>query len=65
LFRHCQCIIDLDAEVPHGAFDFGMPEQELNGPQVSRAPIDQGCLGSPERMCAEEMWVKADAGEPF
>jgi hypothetical protein len=42
-----------------------MPEQELNGPQVSRAPIDQGCLGSPERMCAEEMWVKADAGEPF
>jgi hypothetical protein len=29
LFRYCQCIIDLDAEVPHGAFDFGMPEQEL------------------------------------
>lgn len=25
LFRHLKCIIDLDAEIPHGAFEFGVP----------------------------------------
>jgi hypothetical protein len=31
LFRYCQCIIDLDAEIPDGAFNFGVTEQELHG----------------------------------
>src|SRR6478672_8579358 len=41
LFRYCQGIVDLDAEVPDRAFDLGMPEQELDGPEIARAPIDQ------------------------
>jgi hypothetical protein len=44
LFRYCQGIVDLDAEVPDRAFDLGMPEQELDGPEISCPPIDQGSL---------------------
>jgi hypothetical protein len=31
LFRYGKGIIDLDAEVSDGAFDLGVPEQELHG----------------------------------
>jgi hypothetical protein len=31
LFRYRKCIIDLNAEVSDGAFDFCVTEQELNG----------------------------------
>ena len=27
LFRYCQGVIDLDAEIPDRAFDLGVPEQ--------------------------------------
>jgi hypothetical protein len=27
LFRYCQRVIDLDAEIPDRTFDLGMPEQ--------------------------------------
>jgi hypothetical protein len=40
LFRYCQRIIDLDAEIPDSTLDLGVPEQELNRPQVSCATID-------------------------
>ena len=30
LFRYCQGVIDLDAEIPDRTFDLGMPEQELD-----------------------------------
>ena len=26
LFRYCQSVIDLDAEIPDGAFDLGVPK---------------------------------------
>jgi len=31
LFRYREGIIDLDPEIPDGAFDFGVAEQELHG----------------------------------
>ena len=31
LFRYREGIINLNAEVSDGTFDFGVPEQELNG----------------------------------
>jgi hypothetical protein len=34
LFGYCQRIINLDTEIPDGAFDLGMAEQELDGAQV-------------------------------
>ena len=48
LFCYGQGVIDLDAEVSDGAFDFGMAEQELHGPQVASAPVDQGRFGPSE-----------------
>ena len=48
LFRYGKGIIDLDAEIPDGALNFRMAEQELHRPQVARAPVDQGRLGSPK-----------------
>jgi hypothetical protein len=35
LFRYCQGVIDLDAEIPDRAFDLGMTEQELNSSQIA------------------------------
>jgi hypothetical protein len=31
LFRYRKSVVDLDAKVPDGAFDFGVAEQELHG----------------------------------
>ena len=41
LFRYCQRVIDLYAEIPDRTFDLGMPEQELDSPEVARPRIDQ------------------------
>ena len=48
LFCYGQGVINLDAEVSDGAFDLGMAEQELHGPQVASAPVDQGRFGPSE-----------------
>ena len=50
LFRYCEGVIDLDAEISDRAFDLGMPEQELDSPQVARPPIDQGSFCTSQRM---------------
>ncbi len=42
LFRNGKGVIDLNAEITHRAFDLGVAEEELNGTQVSCAPVDQG-----------------------
>ena len=64
LFCHSQGIIDLYAKILDRAFDLGMAQQELHGPQVSGATVNEGRLGSPERMRAEEVGVQSDAGNP-
>jgi hypothetical protein len=46
LFRYCQRVIDLNAKIPDRAFDLGMPEQELDGPEITCPSIDQGRLCS-------------------
>jgi hypothetical protein len=57
-------IIELDAEVPDRALHLGVPEEELNCPEISGSPIDQRRLGAPERVGAEQRRVEADAGDP-
>jgi hypothetical protein len=42
LFRYCHGIINFDAEISDRAFDLGMPEQKLNGPQIASPSVDQG-----------------------
>lgn len=48
LFSYREGIIDLDAEVSDGAFDFGVAKQELHGAQVAGSTIDQRRLCSPQ-----------------
>ena len=33
-----QCVFDVDTQIPHRILDLGMPEQNLDGAQVGRAP---------------------------
>src|SRR5207249_1086408 len=65
LFRDGKFIINLDAEVSDGTFDLGMAEQQLNRSQMPGAPVDQGGLGSSQRVGAEEIRIEPDAGNPF
>jgi hypothetical protein len=48
LFRYGQGVIDLNAKIPDRAFDLGMPEQELDGPEIACPSINQG------RFCASQ-----------
>jgi hypothetical protein len=48
LFRYCQRVINLNAEISHRAFDLGVPEQELDSPEIASPPINQG------RFCASQ-----------
>jgi hypothetical protein len=48
LFRYCQGVINLDAKISDRAFDLGMPEQQLDSPQVARSPIDQRSFCAPQ-----------------
>ncbi len=47
LLRYRERVVDLDTKVADGALDLGVPEQELDGPQITGAPIDQGHLRAP------------------
>jgi hypothetical protein len=46
LFRYCQGIIYFDAQISDRAFDLGVAKQKLDGPEISRAPVDQGSFGA-------------------
>src|SRR6266851_4578562 len=65
LFRYCQGVIDLNAEISDRAFDLGMPEQELDGPEIACAPIDQGGFCASQRMRPKQPRVQADASDPL
>ena len=56
-------MLHLDAEIPDGALDLGVAEQELDRPQIAGAPVDQRYLGSPQRVGAVQMRVEPDARE--
>lgn len=49
--RNSEGVIDLNAQITHGAFKLGVPQQELNGSQVTGLPIDQRRFG------ATQEWV--------
>src|SRR5579859_7547752 len=65
LFRYCQCVIDLNAQIPDRAFDLGMAGQKLDGPEISRPSIDQGGFCAAKRMRPEQSWVQPDASDPL
>jgi hypothetical protein len=58
-------VIDLNAQISDGALDLCVAEQELDGPKIAGAPIDQRRLRSSERMSAEKLRFKSDSSNPF
>jgi hypothetical protein len=53
LFCYCQGIVYFDAEISNGAFDLGVAEKKLDGPEIASAPIDQGSLRASQRVRSE------------
>lgn len=64
LFRYCQGVIDLNAEISHCAFDLGMPKQELDRPEIACPSIDQRRFCASQRMRAKQPRVQPDASDP-
>ena len=54
LLGNDQSIVHFDAQVSYGAFDFGMPEQKLDGPEIAGAPIDQRSFRASQRVSPEQ-----------
>jgi hypothetical protein len=65
LFRYCQGIIHFDAQISKGAFDLGVAKQKLDGPKITSATVDQGCLRASERMRSKQPRVQPDASDPL
>ena len=65
LFGNRKGIVDLDAEVSHGALDLGMTQQKLDGPEIPRSTVDQRRLGPAKGMRAVEGRIEADPCHPF
>ena len=63
--RNLDRIIDLDTAIAHGAFDLGMPEQELHGSEVTGAPVDKDSLRPAQGERAELSRIEPDAGNPL
>jgi hypothetical protein len=65
LFRYCQGVIDLDAEIPDRTFDLGMATQELDSPKITCAPIDEGSFCASQGVRPKQPWVQSNAADPF
>jgi hypothetical protein len=64
LFGDFESVIHLDAEIPHGALDFGVPEQKLDRSEISGALVDQRGLGPAQRVRAVERGIETDLMQP-
>ena len=64
LLGYGKSVIDFNAQIPDRAFDLGVSEQKLDGSQISRAAIDQGCFGTSQGVCAEAICIQPYACDP-
>jgi hypothetical protein len=62
LFGDREGIVNLDAEIAHGAP--GMAEQKLDRAQIAGATVDQRSFGATQGVGAEQLGVEADAADP-
>jgi hypothetical protein len=58
--RYSESVVDLNAEIAHGALDLRMAKQELNGTHVAGSPINQRRLGSVELLVASISHAASD-----
>jgi hypothetical protein len=57
-------VTDLNTEIANGAFDLCESEQELDGTQISSAPVNQHRLDATQGVRPELGRVKPDTGHP-
>ncbi len=50
--RDFESVIHLDAEIPHGALDFSVAQQQLDRSEISGALVDQCGFGPAQRVRA-------------
>jgi hypothetical protein len=58
--RYSESVVDLNAEITHGALDLSMAKQKLDGTHVAGSAINQRRLGSAERVRLDESRVEAN-----
>src|SRR6185295_2999499 len=63
--RDIKCVVDLDAEVAHRAFYLRVAQEQLDGPEISCAPVDQGRLGPAHGMRGVLERIETDAADPL
>ena len=59
-----QGVLDVDAQIANGALQLRVPKQELNGPKVSRASVDQRSFGPAHRVRAVGARLEAGIFHP-
>jgi hypothetical protein len=64
LLGDLQGVVGLDSQVSDGAFELGVPKEELNGPEIPGPPVDQRGVGAPQRMGAVGRRVQPDGPHP-
>ena len=64
-FSERERILDVDAQVPNGALDFRVAEQDLHVAQVARLLVDDRGLGSSQRMRPVVLRPQSDSGHPL
>jgi hypothetical protein len=55
-----QCILYIDAEIPDGILNLGVPEQDLNCSEITGGLINDGGLGTTKRMRTIILTTKAN-----
>ena len=59
LLRYLQGVIHFNDQVATGTFQLGVSQEQLNGPQVLGALVDQRRFGSPHRVRPVCRWIQA------
>ena len=60
-----ECVLDVNAEIPDGAFDLGMPKKNLDRTQIPGRLVNDRCFGAPKLVRAVILGLKADPGHPL
>src|SRR5215213_7139942 len=60
-----QCVLDVDAEVPHCALDLRVAEKDLHSSQVAGLLVDDRRFGPAERMRPVILSAQSDPGYPL
>jgi len=65
LLRDRERVVHFNPEIPHGAFDLRMPEQQLDCAEIACLAINQRCLGSAQGMRPLVGRIKPDHRNPL